>query len=205
MRNHRTRAAGPYAFLVVLLLTTGCNITAHVRHPTGADHAMAKNVQLVGRFGGPLLSVAVQGNYAYAGFSFEFAVVDIGDPAQPRRVGYLPLATNAIALSEELAYVGGRDGLSVVAINDPFQPKILGWLATAAAVTDVAQAGSIVYLLDGINGLSIVDVRHPTLPQRLSTLLVSTQPEGLAVAGNHLYVATYEGLFVIDVADPHHP
>ncbi|HMN29910.1 MAG TPA: hypothetical protein PKE45_17290, partial [Caldilineaceae bacterium] len=60
-------------FLVALILS-GCQPLAHAP----ADPAQ-RNVDLIGHIGGVAGAVAVQGDYAYLGFSHEWMVLDIHD------------------------------------------------------------------------------------------------------------------------------
>ena len=69
--------------------------------PSSVSSTDAQNVELVGHIGGPAYAVAAQGNYAYVGTGYEFAVLDVSDPTAPRRVGYtlLPSTIERIVVS----------------------------------------------------------------------------------------------------------
>ncbi len=48
---------------------------------------LGQNVELVGQIGGRVQAVAVQGGYAYIGVGPRLVVVDVSNPAAPRKVG----------------------------------------------------------------------------------------------------------------------
>ena len=49
----------------------------------------ALNLEMIGHSGGEVQAVAVVGNLAYVGMGNELAVLNISNPAQPQRVGYV--------------------------------------------------------------------------------------------------------------------
>ncbi len=70
--------------------------------------AQGQNVELVGQIGGPVRAVAVQGRYAYIGVGPRLVVVDVSNPAAPRKVGesgVLPETVLGVAVSGAYAYV----------------------------------------------------------------------------------------------------
>jgi hypothetical protein len=67
--------------LIMLLLTV--SITGACR-PMIDPTAGYPTLQLRGHVAGPALTVAVQGDYAYLGFSYELVVLDITDRANPQ-------------------------------------------------------------------------------------------------------------------------
>ena len=86
-------------YLILTLLMTGIG-----PRPVAAITAPgAARVALVDRLGGASLAVAMQGTHAFVGQSAEFTVIDITDLTQPRRLAYLPLATNDIVLDGDYA------------------------------------------------------------------------------------------------------
>ena len=76
--------------LLVTLLLSACQpyapATKREVQPTNSEA-----IQLVGHLGGSAFTVALQGHYAYVGFSYELVVLDIADPAKPREVSRMAL------------------------------------------------------------------------------------------------------------------
>lgn len=198
--------------LSLLPILTSCGVASTGVLPVSvgipsllADTDSASNFELAGRIGGPSLAVAVQGDSAFLGFSFEFAVLDVSNPEKPARVGYLPLSANDIALQGDYAYAVGRQGLSVVDISRPERPIQMGTVTTPQAITDVALARGHAFLVGAHAGLRLVDIADPSHPYQVSYLDVPGRVEDVAVAGNYVYLATSDGLSVVDTADKHRP
>jgi hypothetical protein len=74
--------------------------------------------------------VAVSGHYAYvADGGAGLQVIDVSDPANPRRVGGYdtPGYAGGVAVSGHYAYVADGDaGLQVIDVSDPANPRRVG-------------------------------------------------------------------------------
>jgi hypothetical protein len=192
--------------VLAALLTTACQPVQ--RLPEGvaqSDSNQAPILEMVGRIGGPSLSVAVQGKHAFLGHSFELSVLDVSDPANPVRVSYLPIAANVIALEGDHAYVGGRNGVTIIDIAKPTRPQLLGFVATPGSLTGIAVANKIVYATDSLGWFWLFDCTDPAAPEHLSSLRIARRAEDVAVIGNLAYVASYEGLTILDLSDRTRP
>lgn len=161
--------------------------------------------QLVGRLGGPALAVAVRDHYAYVGYSFEFAVIDIEEPANPARVAYLPLSANDIALQGNYAYVAGRDGLHVVDVSQPANPTIEGFWTAPASLVDIDVVDDKAYVVAPNAGFGIVDISRPNHPVEISFTPIREQVEAITIFEDLAYLATADGVRIIDVSDPVRP
>lgn len=95
--------------LTALILSAGWPIRS-LSPPALAQTAEPPTLALLGHIGGPTLALAIQDQYAYVGFTAEFAIFDLADPVQPRRISYLPLAVADLTVRDDYAYVVGRDG-----------------------------------------------------------------------------------------------
>jgi hypothetical protein len=98
------------SFLILIsLLVGGCILPAQVVQQPAASAALSAvdsvELPLLGHLCGTAMAIAVQDNYAFLGFSYEFVVLDISDHAQPQWVTALPLPTNDIVLRDQTAYV----------------------------------------------------------------------------------------------------
>jgi hypothetical protein len=144
--------------LLVAMTTGACQPV--IQSPTETAHS---NVELLGHIGGAAGAIAVQGDYAYLGFSHEWMVLDIHDRSQPRWVAALDLPANDTALVGALAYVVGREGLAVIDIADPRQPHLLNFSPSTGTLTQINVAGPYAYI-GGIRDLQVVDVSDPSAP-----------------------------------------
>ena len=124
--------------------------------------------------------VAVAGRYAYSVGGKSFNVADIGDFSAPAVVGGLdlPWSAHVVAVSGTSAFVAGY---YFVQLPQPPWETYEGWLGS-------------------------IDVSDPTTPILLGTIDLgrSEWPEGIAVSGDHLYLASGD-LEIFDVSDPAAP
>ncbi len=198
----------------------------HDEHQHGGDTghlpASSRNVELVGKvnltsIAGGISDVAAYGSFAYLGaFSSECVarggngtgvhVVDIKDPAKPKKVGFIPAHSNS--------YVG--EGVHVFqSKTESFQGDIL------VHNNEPCNSG-----LPGGTGVSLWDVTDPTSPKplalevgdmnqrRFGTTVVtqansSHSAQGWAV-GDRAYVVMvdnqeFSDVDILDVTDPRNP
>ncbi|HEX8683165.1 MAG TPA: hypothetical protein VF707_12675, partial [Ardenticatenaceae bacterium] len=153
-----------------------------------AGATYSQNIELVSHVGGSANEVAVRGNHAYTGFESELAVIDISDPVNPMRVGYLILSYEIIdiKLSGSYAYVVlVVGGLVIVDISDPAAPIQIGTFP-AVDVDEVVVTGQHAYLA-GYYGskLWVVDVSNPAAPTGFT--LPDVEASNVAVEGHYLY------------------
>jgi len=132
--------------------------------------ATATTLELVGHLGGQATAVFGQGRYLYLGIGAELAILDVSDPTDPWRVGYvvLPDMATDIYVVDDYAYVtNGEAGLHVVDVSNPASPVKLSAVDTPGDARGVVVLGSTAYVADGKSGLGIFDVSEPTTPTEL--------------------------------------
>jgi hypothetical protein len=200
MKQYRRWMAKWMAVVGVLWLLAGCGATQVQALEAGEAHELT----LAGHIGGPALATVAYGDYALMGYSFEFAVVDVSNPADPVRVAYLMMPANDIAVSGSFAYVGGRTGLDIVDLTDPRRPQLLVSARLHDAATSVSIQGSSAYVTVR-NGLYIVDASNPRQPQVQSWLQLPGRSEGVTAGESHAYIAGSAGLTVVDTGDASSP
>jgi len=184
------------------------------------------NVELVGHIGGPARAVAVQGGYAYVGMGAELAVMDIRDPARPKRAGYVltPGEVQNIMLQGNYAYVAFRAedraaGMQVIDVSNPAVPILMSsnTYTDCAFNSMVAVSGATAYL--GVTAcqyfsdyiiqnagvyLYVVDASNPEnqLVVNEHLIMMMNAIWSLAVAGDYAYVFLEDELRVLDISDP---
>jgi hypothetical protein len=159
------------------------------------------------------MGVAVQGNYAYliTGQQAKEArgvyIVDVSDPRNPAQAGYFYLEPHstvygagwAIRVSGNYAYIANELGIGILDVSQPSNPVWVDLVPTGAFF--VAVDGSRAYSVGG--GFAVVDTGNPLAPALLS---LSTQAaQGVAAHGSLAYLATGQGLTIMDVSDGAHP
>jgi len=157
--------------------------------------------------------VAVQGQYAYvAQGGLGLAVLDVSDPSTPRQVGVIDSTrdnvTEAVAVRDSFAFIGWgwRPWLRTIDISDPTDPKTAGGCAIFNWPEALALRDSFLYVAEYYR-FEIVNVARPRQPLLVGSCATGDLTRaGLWLQGNTAYVAgPYDGLFVIDIADPHNP
>jgi len=153
--------------------------------------------------------VAVSGHYAYLAQWYEgLQVIDVSDPANPRRVGGYDTPGGAwgVAVSGQHAYVAdGLAGLQVIDVSDPAKPRWVGGYDTSGNAYRVAVSGNYAYVADLDAGLQVIDVSDPANLRRVGGYDPSGA-SGVAISGHYAYVAALDaGLQVLDVSDPANP
>ncbi|MGE0594488.1 MAG: LVIVD repeat-containing protein [Vicinamibacterales bacterium] len=126
------------------------------------------------------------------------------------------------ALGDLFAARGSKAGLAAIDVRDAAHPVVLGtWASgeTLGGAAAVAVRGRYAYLAAMSAGVMVFDVEAPAAIRHLTTVLpdpnfprpnpTRTQrpnARGLALAGEHLYVANDAGgVRVLDLRDPAHP
>jgi hypothetical protein len=163
-------------------------------------------------------AIEVAGPYAYVAASTAgLMVLDLSDPAAPRRVGGCETGDSVldIALFDHYAVLASDRTLWVLDVAQPAQPGVVGSYAVPRQLQEVvlAVAGQHACLLETWAdrngwrhaGLEVVDLVDPTNPKALGeyAIVFPCEPDpncqgyawGLAVAGSRAYVTEfwYEG------------
>lgn len=173
---------------------------------------------------GNISGVAVAGDYAYvtdfprydvfpAVAGEGLTVLDISDPANPRRVGGHPSINAPLTVSGGFGYAPAYSaGLRVLDLSDPTNPQVVGsYQEEGASIGSVAVAGPLACVtiapVDSIARLVVLDVSDPASPRKLGEYKVTNYlGHRIAVSGNRVLVANdSHGLLVIDLTDPAHP
>ncbi len=185
------------------------------------DLADPANPRDIGQFVQDGLSgvLHVDGSLVYAGFTNPpngaegFLIIDASDPANAAQLSFY----NAGGLPTGIDVSGGyahfmTEGfpeLEVVDVTDPANPRIPVFggarLRLRGDPGDVAVIGSLAYVSTGTWGIRVVDLRSLVELEEVAEY----SPAGLAfdvdVRGNFAYLATFQGLRIIDVREPSTP
>lgn len=152
-------------------------------------------------------SVVVEGRYAYVATHGSLHVVDVTDPAQPVRAGWLSILSGGLrdlAVSGGVAYMPGECCFETADVADPAAPRLLGLMDVIPdTAVGVDVSGSLVYLATQ-NALKVVDVSDPSAPVVVGECR-ELGAEHVRVAGGYAYTGYMGGLAVIDVSDPGRP
>ncbi|MBN1887776.1 MAG: carboxypeptidase regulatory-like domain-containing protein [Thermoflexales bacterium] len=174
-----------------------------------------QNVDLIGQidfdYVDPIYSVAVQGDYAYAG-GYRLAILNVADSAHPTLVGQTHALSNywyahKVVVFGTYAYTANLyDGLHIIDVSSPLSPTEIGSYYTSGYVENVILSGTYAYVTDG-SALHIVDVSDPARPTETGFYVVEDYVwiNDIAVSGSYAYIADNYGLQILDVSNPTTP
>ena len=169
--------------------------------------------------------IAVEGHYAYLvtyGFTGVYPhggfILDVTDPRNPVQVGYLPMGeqTTAVAapwqirVSGNYAYIADEAGIGIMDVTDPTNPVWDGSVFPNpgaqgdTATFHVAVDGSRAYST-GTPTFGVVDISNPMAPVLLSYITPNGIMQSVAAHGDRAYLATNQGLTILDVSNGSHP
>jgi hypothetical protein len=204
--------------LAVLPLAACC-----VGNASGPDAGSTEDIELVGHIGGAANAVAARGDYVYASFGAELAILDVANPASPERVGYVVLqgVVEDVVMSGDYAYVlvgSPYDHVDVtgwlaVDISDPRAPLEVSEKAVPDHIVrregnaSRAVVGHYAYIANGsAGGLRVVDISDPAIPVEVGSYGAPGVAARAIADGGRVYVASHEGaLWIVDVSDPARP
>ena len=149
--------------------------------------------------GGQAIDVTLSGNYAYlACRSGGVQVASLANPASPVLVGSALIGdVHEIIVQGQFAYVAcGSSGFRMLSVTNPASPVLISTLATSSPVTGLAVTpdGSVAYLELQGEGIRIVDLVISNPPVTIGQSFEVSEPSGLALAGNRLFVTSASGL-----------
>jgi len=113
---------------------------------------------------------------------------------------------HSIEVVDGYAYVGGvGPGISIINVNDPQNPVLEAQTGQDYRYSNGFNVAAG-YLYGMQNGdLHIFDVRNPQQPTSVGKLFLNIGIRGIAVRNDHVYVASYDDVFIVNVANPAAP
>jgi hypothetical protein len=133
-------------------------------------------------------------------------VLDIQDPARPRKIGYISAERakyiSSATLSGTVLYVPTDSFLWVIDVANPSSPRELGRLTDLRPETMVV-SGDIAYINDGNHDIVTLDISDPANPVRIGRLpLLSTTRFQLKLSGDWLFTTANDTMYCIDATSP---
>ncbi|MEO0091924.1 MAG: T9SS type A sorting domain-containing protein [candidate division WOR-3 bacterium] len=134
-------------------------------------------------------------------------IISISNPEMPSLIGRCILTdmhSNDIKVRGNYAYVA-HDwmGFRIYDISNPQSPFLVGQLPTPGQwCYGIALAGNRAYVADGAYFL-IVDISNPQAPYIIRSLNTNNYTEKVWARGDTVYVVLYEGLLILNCANPY--
>lgn len=190
-------------------------ITLFLAGSMQAEAALPDSIVRVGATDTPGIpwGVFVQSDYAYVADRGDLAIIDVSVPSAPVVVGSLSVTNNvwpvAVVVQDTFAYLHNLDAFSIVNVSDPTTPNLVGWTFTSSGVglepKGISLKGKIAYLTQGSEGLDIFDVSVPSTPNMITTIQTPGTAVDLFINDTIAYIADYDSLQVINIADSSAP
>lgn len=206
-------AGGNYAYVLVSKNSTSSLEIIDVSNPVNPSPVSSYRSPSPGTTG-VLLGLTASGTFAYLASGRDgLQIVDVGNPASPRRIGACDTRGLAgrVVVSGDYAYLTGGDrGLQIIDIRDPTAPQLLSGYATGGQAQQVVLSGHYAYLADGEAGLQSIDITNLAAPKRVSSLDALGSITHVALSGEYAYVVDVHAstgqkennLLIVDVSDP---
>ena len=143
--------------------------------------------------------------YAVGGGFWEF---DVSDPSRLSLVSYIELPTQGdnIQLNGNIALVGTFGGLTAVDISTGSEPRIIGTLEGIGRVHSFTVVSErLVYAVGEDQQLWQVRIEGNNVPTLGSAIPVSGQSARVNFEGGLLFVSTWQGMWIMEMADPDSP
>ena len=152
-------------------------------------------------------AVAVVGQQAFLAYDKAgLEILDVVDPARPRRLGQVAIGhySTAVVVSGAYAYVTDSDsGLEIISISDPATPQRIGYVQVYGIAQEVAVSGDYACLADWEGGMQVISIADPANPRGIASFDLNGHADVRCVAttGHYACMADYlTGLYVIDLA-----
>lgn len=151
------------------------------------------------------LDVSPDGERVVASDLSQVSILDTSNPELPVfRGAFRPQGSPGdVALDGNLVYVADSvEGVVILDIADPDRPVAVGEIPIPSGASSLALDGDRLLVGSG-RTLRIFDVAERRTPKPLGTLAVERDwVLGVTVIGNRAWLATGDGVLVVDVSDP---
>ncbi|HEY0738328.1 MAG TPA: hypothetical protein VGD69_25645 [Herpetosiphonaceae bacterium] len=203
------------ALVILCSLSVTQRPTAVRARPAAASapQSSAAPIELVSSIGGVVAVLDMEGSLAYVNEGGALTIIDVGDPGQTSRRGYLPLPDSPISADvvSSTAYIAAADaGLQIVDVSNPDTPQVIGGYAFTGTTLDVEIVGGLAYVLaghvTGYDAVYVLDISAPSQPVLRGKYDLPETPLDFEMAGSLAYmVFGYAGLQIVDLSNPASP
>jgi hypothetical protein len=158
----------------------------------------------VGSIAGPADMVKVQDRYAYIVADKTVSVVDISNPAAPRREGAYTFPDRIWGFSVAGSFVYVADdlaGFGILDVSNPAAPALRGSFKTRGQAHGVAVYGTKALIADHMAGVVLVDASNPANPVAVDSFFLEGYPRDVVARGALAYaVDSPTGFYVFDLS-----
>lgn len=173
-----------------------------------ADPLAAQSLSFtpVGSIPGPANLIEVHDGRAYVIGGETLTLVDVSNPAQPRRLGAytFPEKIWGIRVVHPLVYVAADFfGFGILDVSNPAAPTLRGSLKTPGQAKNVAVFGTKAAVADHMSGVDFIDASDAAKPVLMGSFYLDGYARDVAASGSVAYaVDAPTGLYVFDLSKP---
>ncbi len=184
-------------------------VSAGVAYVTGLDHLFLLDVthpespSILSDYrneDGAFLSLLVSGDLLFlADEGGELLVLDVSNPAYPRRVGGIDtggLVAGIARAGNDLYLADFTKGLRIFDVTEPKTPTPVAEVEIPGA-WDVALHHGFAYVIDRDRGLSVIRVADPLHPEQVASFVTPAHGLGLTIENGLVLLADYASLFLV--------
>jgi hypothetical protein len=162
---------------------------------------------------GRVQALALAGRWAYIVAGENLLLWDVGNPKRPRELSRIMIVTSSrvhiIPTGATVHLVTGKTGeacvMRTIDLSDPAAPREQKSIGLARFPNDLALLGDHGYALDD-GYLEILDLTTTPTATSLATFSVTANINSqIQIVGDRAYIATNDGLWILDVGDPAAP
>jgi hypothetical protein len=154
----------------------------------------------------PADTIEIRGSHAYVAGGRTLTVLDLSDPASPKKAGEytFPEQIWSFRIVGSDVYVAANFfGLGILDISKPASPVLRTSFKTPGQAKGVAVIGSTVFVADHMSGVDVVDITSPDKPVGRGSFFVDGYARDVATSSRFGYaVDAPTGLYVLDPSKP---
>ena len=160
----------------------------------------------IGSIAGPADLVDVRDGYAYLVSGHTLTLVDVSNPAAPKRTGAytFPQKIWGFKVIGSLVYVAADFfGLGILDISNTSAPTLRGSFTTPGQAKNVAVFGTKALVADHMSGVDLLDLSNLAKPVSVGSFFMEGYAKDVVSSGLLVYaVDAPAGLYVFDLAKP---
>ena len=194
---------------ILALLAAGCSKDQNVATPDNGIHNATGT-------GGSLARFTTTRNHLYVVDDQKLYTYSLANPQEPKLANTLPIGFDVETLYpyNDKLFIGSQIAMYVFSIQSPESPQLLGTASHIRACDPVVADDYVAYVTvrsgttcgGTINALLVYDISGSLLNPTLGKQINLTNPWGLGMKGNRLYVCDgSSGLFIFDISERNNP
>ena len=192
-------------------MSAACAVRAACLTLVVACYAAAQPVTLrqIGSIKVPADTVEIRGSHAYVAGGRTLTVLDLSDPASPKKVGAytFPEQIWSFRIVGSYAYVAANFfGLGILDISSPASPTLRASFKTPGQAKGVALVGTTAFVVDHMTGVDVIDLTSLDKPVGRGSFFVDGYARDVAASSRFAFaIDAPTGLYALDPSRPGPP